>query len=325
MMSLPAFSQKQILFVFIEEGECIAFKNDNIIIRDKENKIKHQSTCYLLFALFISGHLCITSGLVERADKFGFSIVLMTPTMRVYKIISFGAEGNVLLRRKQYSYSGLDIASRILANKINSQNAVLKHIRDKDDLIIKAIEELEVYSEKLQNRDLTLNEMMGLEGISAKQYFNALFSKHGWTARRPRVKHDMTNCLMDIGYTILFNIINALLEMYGFDTYVGVLHREFFQRKSLTCDFVEPFRPIIDFRLYKSLNLGRYHEEDFSKKSGHYFVGGKKAAPYISDFVSSILEEKESIFTYIQNYYRCFVRDKPLNEYPVFTLKLGAE
>ena len=51
---------------------------------------------------------------------------------------------------------------------------------------------------------------------------------------------------MDIGYTYLFNFIDALLRLYGFDTYLGFYHKEFYQRKSLVCDVVEPFRCIID-------------------------------------------------------------------------------
>lgn len=104
---------------------------------------------------------------------------------------------------------------------------------------------------------------MGIEGVSAKLYFQSLFKEHNWKARRPRAKQDITNCLMDVGYTILFNVINALLEMYGFDVYVGILHTQFFHRKSLVCDLEEPFRPIIDAALIKAMNLGQVSEKDF--------------------------------------------------------------
>ena len=53
MMSTRDFEHKQIAFVFTTDGEKISFKNDNLIVTDKDGKIKHQSTCYRLFALFI--------------------------------------------------------------------------------------------------------------------------------------------------------------------------------------------------------------------------------------------------------------------------------
>ena len=51
MMSLPDFKQKQIILALLNMGEKLSFKNDNIVITDVDGKIKHQSTCYKLFAL----------------------------------------------------------------------------------------------------------------------------------------------------------------------------------------------------------------------------------------------------------------------------------
>ena len=102
MMSTRDFEHKQIAFVFTTDGEKISFKNDNLIVTDKDGKVKHQSTCYRLFALFICGDFCLTSGVLERSKKFGFTIVFMTPNLRITSIMPAKAEGNVLLRKKQY-------------------------------------------------------------------------------------------------------------------------------------------------------------------------------------------------------------------------------
>lgn len=318
MISTKDFEHKQILFVLLEEGEKVSFKNDNIIILNKEGKIKHQSTCYLLFALFVSGHICVTSGLLERAKKFGFSIIFMSYTLRPYAMLPARAEGNVILRRKQYEYQSFELGAHIISNKIHNQNAVLKKIREKSSELKKVIVTLEVNEKKVLLPDLKLEEIMGLEGTSARIYFGQLFKDYDWKARRPRVKQDMINCLLDIGYSLLFNLIDGLLEMYGFDTYVGILHREFFNRKSLVCDMVEPFRAIIDNALIKALNLGQCNEKDFFKSQNQWMIGGKKAAPYITIFIHALLERKNEIFLYIQTYYRSFMRNKPVEEYPVF-------
>ena len=47
-------------------------------------------------------------------------------------------------------------------------------------------------------------------------------------------------------------------------------------------------------------------------------IGGKKAAPYITIFIHALLERKNEIFLYIQTHYRSFMRNKPVEEYPVF-------
>jgi CRISP-associated protein Cas1 len=320
MLTVPDFEQKQIIFVFINEGEKLSFKNDNIIITNAEGLIKHQSTCYRLFALLISGHICLTSGLLERAEKFGFSIVFMTHSLRVYGFWGVKEKGNVLLRRKQYDYKGLDIAQWIVVNKISNQLKALESIRQKSGLIQDAIGSIKKYQDCLPDEKLTLQDLLGYEGIVSKIYFNAIFHDYGWTARRPRVKHDKTNCLMDIGYTLLFNIIEAILNVYGFDIYQGVYHRQFYQRKSLVCDLVEPFRPIIDMRIRKAYNLDQIKQDDFDIRQGQYILYGKKSKPYIAWLMEELMSYKKDIFLYVRDYYRAFMKSKPVQQYKMFKL-----
>ena len=320
MMSTRDFEYKQIAFVFTSRGEKISFRNDNLLITDENGKTKHQSTCYRLFLLFICGDYCITSGLLERADKFGFNIVLMTPNLRITKIIPSKAEGNVLLRRRQYEYEKTDIAARVISNKIHNQNFLLKKRRNKSEEEKELIKKLKNFEKEVLKPDLKVQEIMGIEGVSAKLYFQTLFKEYNWTARRPRVKHDITNCLLDIGYTILFNVINSLLEMYGFDVYVGILHTQFFHRKSLVCDLEEPFRPIIDAALIKALNLGQINEKDFWKNQEQFILPWKNAAPYVEIFIKAIMEYKNDIFIYLQSYYRAFVQKKNPEDFPFFNL-----
>ncbi len=320
MLSVPEFKEKQIIFAFLNQGEKLSFRNDNIVIKNSEGEIIHQSTCYRLFSLFVAGHTSITSGLLQRAKKFGFSIVLMTYSFRVYGVWSSGAEGNVLLRKRQYEYDKLDLARHIVKNKILNQKGAVLNFRKKSDEMKEAIANLDEYALRLDNSNLSLKEILGMEGVAAKVYFKTLFHDHDWIARRPRVKHDNINCLMDIGYTILFNFMEGLLNIYGFDLYAGVYHQKFYQRKSLVCDIVEPFRPLIDLRILKGLNLGQCHDEDFDIIRGQYRLYGKKATPYINWLLEPIIERRLDFFKYVRDYYRCFMKQKDIAEYPVFNL-----
>lgn len=321
MMSTRDFEHKQIAFVFTTDGEKISFKNDNLIVTDKDGKVKHQSTCYRLFALFICGDFCMTSGILERSKKFGFTIVFMSPNLRITSIMPSKAEGNVLLRKKQYSYDKTEIASHVIANKIHNQIFLLKKKRKKTEEEKEVIAKLEQYEKDVLQPNLSVQEIMGIEGISAKLYFNTLFAEYNWQARLPRVKNDITNTLMDIGYTILFNIVNALLEMYGFDVYVGILHTQFFHRKSLVCDLEEPFRPIVDAAILKAMNLGQINEKDFWKNQNQYILPWKNSKKYVGIILEALLEYKNEIFIYLQSYYRAFMRDKPIEEFPVFEME----
>ncbi|MGI6734293.1 MAG: type V CRISPR-associated endonuclease Cas1 [Anaerovoracaceae bacterium] len=320
MISEHDFKFKQIVFLFASNGEKLSFSNDNIVVKDANGKIIHQSTCYRLFLLFVIGDITITSGLIKRAKRFGFTICLMTTTMRVYQIIGAGMEGNTLLHQKQYSYDKLDLGIRLIQNKLLNQRAVLSSIRNKtehDKILIKSIDE---HIHKLSEGIDSLSFLLGLEGSVARMYFSRLFDVPEWKGRKPRIKSDYINSTLDIGYTIMSQIIEALLRVYGFDVYVGVLHRSFYMRKSLVCDILEPCRPLIDKCVRKAIHLGQCKIEDFEVQNGQYRLAWKNSPAYISFIINSIMPYKNDLFIYIRDYYRAFMRGKRAEEFPLFCI-----
>ena len=133
----------------------------------------------------------------------------------------------------------------------------------------------------------------------------------------------LVNSLLDIGYTVLFNFVDALLQIYDFDVYKGVLHTCFYQRKSLTCDLMEPFRTIIDWRVRKGIKLGQFRKEDFVLINEQYQLEYKKSSEYVSIFMEDILRSKQEIFVYIRSYYRAFMKGKMADEFPIYDVIQG--
>lgn len=320
MIDQTDFVKKQIVFYFPSQGDKMTFQNDNLVIKDSENKIKFQVTCYRIFIVFIVGDTTITTGLLSRANKFGFSLCLMNRNMKVYQFIGARMEGNTLLRKRQYAYEGMELGQYITLNKIQNQRTALMKIRNKNQLVLDAIQILNRHIEKLRCEQLDMNAIMGVEGSAARAYFPQMFNNVLWKGRKPRIKSDYVNATLDIGYTILFNIIDALLNVYGFDEYYGVLHRCFYMRKSLVCDLVEPLRPIIDYAVRKSINLNQIKEDDFKVYNKRYVLEWRKSPAYTQIFLKAILEYKEEIFLFIQGYYRAFMKQKNANEFPLFCI-----
>ena len=317
MLSANDFSKKQIIFLFTNTGEKLSFSNDNIVIKDKEGKIKHQSTCYRLFMVCVVGNISITSGLIQRSKKFGFAICLMSTTFRVYETIGSRMEGNTMLRKRQYEYTQNDIGRKIEQNKIANQMDTLKNIRKKTEEIKEGIEFLQDMIDKL-NEPLNYLEVMGIEGNAARVYFTRVFNNVKWNGRKPRIKNDYINVTLDIGYTMLFNIVDAILQIYGFDTYYGVFHKCFYMRKSLVCDLMEPMRPIVDYSVRKAINLEQCKKEDFEVYDNRWVLKYKMNSKYIQFLMKDILEYKDEIFVYIQKYYRFFMKMKSVEELPRF-------
>ena len=321
MMSLPDFQYKQIIVhVAGGSGERLRFRADNIILEDKEGTVVLQHSCHRIFALFIIGEVSLTSVLIRQCTAFGFPIVLLGHNMRPITTINCGAEGNTLLRMRQYSASderNLQIAKMLVHLKIDNQKLLIKGLRrlaEDDARALAALEEINVYD------IYSFRELMGIEGNASRIFFSAYFRPLGWRRREPRCKPDIFNLLLDIGYTYLFQFISAMLSLYGFDLYCGVYHRLFYQRMSLVCDLVEPFRCIIDRRLRKAHNLGQINEKDFYEHGGRWNLAWKNQNRYVKLFLKDILAEKEAIFLFCQKYYRWFAQNKPIADFPVYQI-----
>lgn len=321
MLTLPDFKEKQIVFVLLQYGEKMRFSNGNLVVHDLDSKIKLQVSCYRLFCIFIVGSLTITDKLLQNARKFGFSIFFLNNSLKVYGSWNSGANGNFILRRKQYRYEGFEIGQFLVKNKISNQLRVLKSIRYKDYEIQNAIKYINEFLRTLNEIEFSDKELLSIEGNVAKLYFKSIFGRYGFKNRRPRVKSDILNLLLDMGYTLLFNLVEAILSIYGFDLYWGVYHKLFFQRKSLVCDMVEPFRCIIDYRIRKAYALNQINEKDFSKINGAYVLFGKESKKYVSFIMQDLLSYKEEIFKFIQNYYRSFMKEESINKYKEFKYK----
>ena len=321
MMSLKDFEAKQIVFVFLQQKEKLSFKNDNLVVTASDGKPKYQITCYRIFALFVVGHFVMTSGLIQRSHKFSFPVFLMTNSMKIYEMFGGHMEGNVVLRRIQYGYDSLEIGRHILENKLACQREVLNRQRNKSFELKEAIKKIDLYIQAIRNCEGDLEGLLGYEGSAARLYFKHHFNNIAWKGRKPRIKTDFVNSTLDIGYTILFNIIDALLQIYGFDTYCGVLHRQFYMRKSLVCDLIEPFRPIVDAQIRKAINLQQCKQEDFQIVRNQHLLKWECNASYVRFIVQGILEYKTDIFMYVQQFYRAMMKGKPADEFPVFKME----
>lgn len=320
MITAPDFSKKQVVFVFFNEGEKMSISNDNLVVKNNDGSIKLQCTCYRLFIVFAVGNFSFTSAVVQKAKKFGFYIACLSSGFHLNNIIGSEKEGNTLLKKRQYEYDSLDIAAHIIRNKISNQISVLSFQRYKNDCVLECISTLKEYVSIIDDKD-DVNRMMAYEGLASKMYFKNHFNNIKWNGRQPRLKLDYVNSTMDIGYSLLFTFIDCIASCYGFDTYVGVLHRCYYMRKSLICDLVEPFRPLIDHEIKKGINLKQIKQEDFVEVNKQQKLKYENSQKYVKFFMKPILDNKDEIFKYIQQYYYSFMKGVSGEQFPVFSIE----
>ena len=88
-----------------------------------------------ILALFVIGHIHITTPLIEKCKKHNVALIVMKPNLRPVFYWSDAAEANYLLRKRQYEYDTDDIkiAKALVKCKINNQLSLLKKSRKTDE------------------------------------------------------------------------------------------------------------------------------------------------------------------------------------------------
>lgn len=323
MFTTKDIETKTIFVLNCSDGKNLRVSNGELLLEEKNsNKVKTLTKFPFqkILAIFVIGNISISSPLIEKCSKFGVALIVTKLSLRPLFVWGNYAEANFVLHHMQYKMESHDIriAKILIANKLENQIANLKAVRKNGEKKISAIRLIEDY---IRGIELTkdYHQLLGIEGSAAKIYFSVYFSEFNWNGRMPRAKCDMINVILDLAYTILFNFIECFLRMFGFDVYIGVFHRLWYKRKSLVCDIMEPFRCIIE----KAVRLGlkkQFLKSDFIIYNGEYNLRHECAKDYYRYFFDVLIPYKTEIFRYVQTYYRCFMNNKQVEQYPKFKI-----
>lgn len=316
MYSEKDIKYRTVLFLNALEGRSLSIRNEELLISETETRTTVSKLPFQkLIAVFIIGRCTISSPVLEALARHGVAFCLLKQSLRPLLWKADMAEGNYLLRRRQHQHRKEDIsvAKILITNKIKNQVRLLERIPDGVNQAghLDRIREEAIRAGKYE-------ELILLEAKAAKLFFKHYFHSLRFEGRKPRLKTDPVNVSLDIGYTILFNFIESMLRLFGFDLYVGIYHTLFFQRKSLVCDVMEPFRCIIDLETKTNFGNRSFKRTDFEKRGGMYSLKPGKAFDYYKTYASAVLERKMEIFRFVRDYYRAFMKNTEPQNYPEF-------
>lgn len=144
----------------------------------------------------------------------------------------------------------LPFGRAVVAAKIRKQIVLLQRMSRRDNA--------EPISDVARQMDALLgmvpdcgsrDELMGMEGAAARQYFQAMGRvvpkdlRFEGRSRRPPA--DVVNAALSYGYAILLGEAVSALCAAGLDPAIGLLHADDDQRPSLALDLMEEFRPLV--------------------------------------------------------------------------------
>lgn len=104
--------------------------------------------------------------------------------------------------------------------------------------------------------EIQFDDETNREGHAAKVYFNALFGMDF-----TRTAENSLNAALNYGYSLLLSTFNRCIVANGYLTQLGLFHDNMFNPFNLASDLMEPFRPIVDYRVKKMNPVKFEHEE----------------------------------------------------------------
>ncbi|ETA67351.1 CRISPR-associated protein, Cas1 family [Methanolobus tindarius DSM 2278] len=256
-----------------KQQNCFLVKNEDKVFEVSANKVE---------SILITTSATITTDAIKFAVENNIDIVFLDHFGDPYGRVWHSKLGStVLIRRKQLEIAnkeqGFKLARGWIEIKINNQIEFLKDLKknrpEKREEMDEYITNINTMIHKLLELDGVLDEargtIMGIEGMSSRHYFNALsyIMPEKWKfegrSRNPAV--DEFNCLLNYGYGVLYSMVEKACILSGLDPYVGFMHTDNYNKKSLVFDLIEMYRIHVDRTVVNLFSKRKVKEEYFDK------------------------------------------------------------
>lgn len=163
-----------------------------------------------------------------------------------------------------------------MTNQLEFIKDLKKHRPQMADFLndkIARIENLIVSIDKLDTEKIEeiADTIRGLEGTAGRLYFETinyvLPEQYQFNGRSMRPAKDSFNAFLNYGFGVLYSRVEKSLMLAGLDPYVGFLHRDDYNQKSMVFDFIEPYRIFVEttvFRLFSAKKVNKAHTDEIT-------------------------------------------------------------
>lgn len=284
-------------FITQKEG-CFRLKNKDKVFDVSPVKVE---------SIVLSNQAMISTQAVVQALENNIDIIFLDGYGDPLGRIWFSKLGSTaLIRRKQLlaaeSATGWQLVLEMIQQKLENQVRFLKklmHARpgkemqfaDALALIEKSKDSLGLNGAFLEN---TRNHVMGLEGTAGRAYFQCLAKlmpeKYWFGGRSRRPAKDPFNAVLNYCYGILYSRVEKACILSGLDPYVGFLHTDNYNKKSLVFDLIEPFR-IFGEQTAVYLFTGRKIKDDYFDAQEGAVSLNTQGKPIVVEAINTHMEE----------------------------------
>ena len=273
----------------------------------KVNEKVFEIACNKVSSILISTAAYITTDAIKMAMENNIDIVFLDEFGNPYGRVWHPKLGSTtLIRRRQLEIAeaseGLNLSLEWIKTKLSNQIELLKKLRStrpqKSAQITAYIEKLTPLLENLQNLSGTLDEcratIMGIEGSAGKIYFEAISElmpdRFKFQGRSRNPAKDEFNALLNYAYGILYSLVEKACIIAGLDPYVGFIHTDNYNKKSLVFDLIENYRAWAEEVVINLFAKRKVKVEFFTKIPNGLVLNPDGKAALISEF-TSFMEE----------------------------------
>jgi CRISPR-associated protein Cas1 len=287
-------------------GTSLIKENNNFVVVHKDGRQLISPSA--VKTISISKGAKISSDAALLAIEYEIDVLFVEnsgkPVGRLWSI-KYGSVSTI--RRKQldftFSAEAIDWIKNIVAQKIDNQIALILTMELHNTVRDKAINRMTEYKRKIAGLtgDVISDigpSLRGWEGAASRIYFDCISSilpeelKFEGRSQHPAI--DAFNCLLNYGYGILYGKIEGALIKAGIDPYVGVFHRDDYNRPVLVFDIIEIYRVWIDYVVINLANQHIINEDFFSiKEDGSYWLealGKRILIQSVNDYFDEVVK-----------------------------------
>ena len=256
----------------------------------------------------------ITSDAVMLAVEKEIEIIFMDRAGRPIGRVWSPKYGSVSTIRKgqlnfTFSPDAVGWIKGIISKKIENQQAMMLLMRANDPTVRNTVEHnrkrLEDYKKKIERLEgFIVNDiapkLRGWEGQASKIYFDSLNlflpEEYRFERRSQRPAMDVTNAFLNYGYGLLYGKIEGDMIKAGIDPYVGVMHRDDYNRPVLVYDVIEVYRVWVEYVVYSLLAKNVITDDYYSvRDDGSYWLerlGRQVIIQSLNDYMDDEITQK---------------------------------
>lgn len=264
--------------------------------------------------LQIAKSCSLTTDVLEKAVEHGIDVLLITRKGDTLARLWSNRFGSIsTIRKNQLAFAeskdAVQWMKQLLTTKLQHQQALLITLyridKTTDTLIEETISYLDKYEQKINELNAEsiaqiADTWRGWEGSCSRKYFACLNAHlpdmYRFEKRSQHPAADMFNAMLNYCYGMLYAKVEGELIKAGIDPFIGILHRNDYNKPVLSYDVIEVFRYWADYAVTNLCMQQVIFPEMFEVEDGAWWLAGEAKRIVIqsmTDYMEEVIEWRQ--------------------------------